>query len=395
MRRLSKIISRTFRANKMGAIIIALLSVFLLNTNSIAKDRLTLSFFGSSTCGECLEIKERLLKPMMKEQKNLEVDFYDIDSDSGFKLLSLMEHAYHLTTSSPQELFFPDTVLLGYDQIIANAKPMILRYLSDPDKWESRIKIKNGMVDTSYASALRDKISMFTFIGLFAAGFADGINPCAISTMIFLISFLAVQKRRRREALTIGLLFTGTVFITYFLMGLGTFKLLTSFSQYYWLSLIIRVTAVTVATIVGLVSIWDAIKFKRSRKTGDISMQLPKIVKLAIHRVIEGNITKKKIVIGTIVSAFIITVLQAICTVKIYMPTIVLMTKHYGFRLKGWLLLIFYNLLFVTPLLIVLILATFGLKWDKLAKFTQKHLSTIEIFIGVVLLLLAVFLSFG
>ncbi len=245
------------------------------------------------------------------------------------------------------------------------------------------------------AGAIKEKVSLFTFFGLFAAGFLDGVNPCAIATMIFLISFLGTQKRRRTDVIKIGLAFSATVFCTYFLLGLGAFRILTLMNQFYWLSLSIRIVAVSLSVFVALLSIRDAIVFYRTHDTAAMKVQLPKPIKLLIHSVIKDNLSSNSIVVGAVVTGFIVTLLEGACTAKIYLPTIVLMTRAVGFRLLGWLLLVFYNFLFVLPLLIVMMAAAFGLKWTRLSKFTQNHLALMKVLLAVVLLALATFISMG
>ena len=235
----------------------------------------------------------------------------------------------------------------------------------------------------------------FTFVGLFAAGFLDGINPCAIATMIFLISFLGTQHRKRSEVLTIGLSFTATVFVTYLAIGLGAFKILSMMRQFYWLSIAIRGTAVTLAVVVALMSIWDAIKYYRYHDLEQMKVQLPKGIKMLIHSVIRGNITKGQIVVGAVITGFLVTLLEGACTAKIYLPTIVLMTQQFGFKFLGWMLLLFYNFLFVLPLLFVMIASAYGLKWNRLAKFTQNHLALMKVLLALVLFALAAFISVG
>ena len=56
---------------------------------------------------------------------------------------------------------------------------------------------------------------------LVLAGLVDGINPCAFATIIFLLSYLQVTRRRPVEIAQVGLSFIIGVFITYFLLGLG------------------------------------------------------------------------------------------------------------------------------------------------------------------------------
>jgi hypothetical protein len=213
--------------------------------------------------------------------------------------------------------------------------------------------------------------------------------------MIFLISFLGTQKRNRRDVLKIGLAFTGTVFLTYFLLGLGAFRILSLMDKFYWFSLAIRIVAVGIAVWVALLSIWDAVHYYRTKDTVEMKVQLPKGIKLLIHSVIRGNLSSNKIVVGAIITGFFVTLLEGACTAKIYLPTIMAMTHTFGFRLVGWLLLVFYNFLFVLPLLIVLIATAYGLQWGKLSKFQQKHMVITKLLLALVLFGLAAFISIG
>ena len=76
-----------------------------------------------------------------------------------------------------------------------------------------------------------------------------------------------------------------------------------------------------------------------------------------------------------------------------YVPYIVAMTQRESLRLKGFLFLILYNFLFVLPLLIVMVLAYFGLKWNDLAKKTQKNMVFLKITLGLVMTALAFYLA--
>lgn len=60
--------------------------------------------------------------------------------------------------------------------------------------------------------------------------------------------------------------------------------------------------------------------------------------------------------------------------------------------IEGWGYLILYDLLFVLPLLIVMLLAFSGLKWERLAKTTQQHMVIINVLIGILLCSLALFI---
>lgn len=357
---------------------------------SLASDRLAIHFFGSPTCGECLKIKNEILFPARNRYHEIDLRIHDVTLDSGFNLLMKMEEDYRVPASSSIELFFPDTFLTGEKDIHQHAPRLMQWYLSHPQRWRSTASASH---DPTFSSKLEQRFRSYSFFSIFLAGIIDGINPCAIATMIFLISFLATQKRKRTEILTIGLAFTATVFFTYLSMGVGAFKALTFLQRYSWISLVIRWGAAAMAAGVGIWSFRDAFVYHKTGSAQDIKLQLPKTVKLRIHKIISGNLSGRSLVLGAVVTGFLVTLLEAVCTGQVYLPTIILMTRQEGMRLTGWLYLVFYNLLFILPLLIVMVLAYFGLRWDRLAKTTQKNLTAIKILFGIVLCGLAVFLA--
>lgn len=370
--------------------------VFIFSSNIFAKDKLVLFFFGSPTCGECMDIKQNILFPLSKlNPEKLELRIYDVDSDSGFNLMMKMEEKYGVKTSASIELFLPDTFLTGSEDIHKYGKNLIEFYLAHPEKWNSSFISEIDSINQSdeYTKKLRKKFESFSFVSILFAGLVDGINPCAIATLIFLVSFLATRKKTKREIIIIGIFFTASVFITYLLLGIGAFRALVALENYRWLSKGIKWSAVGFAGVVGILSFADAIAYSKSKKSEDIKLQLPKAVKLKIHKVISGNLSGGQLATGAIVTGFLVTLLEAVCTGQVYLPTIVLMTKQKELKLIGWLYLILYNFLFVLPLIIVIILAYFGMKWEKLSKMTQKNMVLLKVSLGIVLLALALFLA--
>jgi cytochrome c biogenesis protein CcdA len=357
--------------------------------------RLVLHFFGSPTCGECVKIKATILRPLADSLPGkIDLRMYDIESDSGLRLAMKLEEKFHVKASSPQELFFPDTFLLGFETILKHGRAMIGYYLDHQEKWEANDATVGTAVDTAaIAETLRQRFQKFTFLQITLAGLVDGVNPCAIATMIFLISFLAVQKRKRSEMLVISMTFTAAVFMTYLLLGIGAFKALSLLSAYHWIASAVRWTAVAFAALVAVICFRDAIVYAVTGRAKDVKIQLSPTMKSRIHKTISGNLSTSSLFIGTLVTGFLVTLLEAVCTGQVYLPTIILMTRAEGLRLTGWLYLVYYNLLFVIPLLIIMVLAYFGLRWDELSRATRKRLPLLKTVMGIVLLGLAVFLA--
>jgi hypothetical protein len=368
-----------------------LLTLLVLASGS-ATDVLEVHFFGSSTCTQCQEIIRTVLQPFAaRHPAEVRLQLHYLEERGEVRRMMRMEARYGAARSSPQELYFGDRYLFGYDEIMAEAPGQLARALAAraPAPGEA-----TGP-DADAEERLSTRVRSFTLLGIVAAGLVDGVNPCAIATMIFLISFLTVQKRSRLEILWIGFSYTAAVYVTYLLLGLGAFTLLTRLGAYGVLAATLRWTAVIFAAGVGILSFWDALAYWRTGREREITLQLPKPVKLRIHKVISGNLRRHQIFGGAVAAGFLVTLLEAVCTGQVYLPTIVLMTRTSGLRLVGWLYLLLYNFLFVLPLLVVMVLAYFGLTWEKLAALTKERLCVLKLLAGSVLLGLAAFLAFS
>jgi hypothetical protein len=367
-------------------------TLLLLVSAGFAADVLELHFFGSGTCGECNQIKQQIFRPLEAEHADsLRIVIFDTDIQSEGEKVFAYEEKYGVKHPAPQELFFPDTFMTGADDILAFSRARIEQYLADRTKWTA-ITIADS------ANSVKDNLQKridenFAFWSITGAGLADGINPCAIATMIFLISFLTLQKRKKTEVLIVGLSFTASVFITYTLLGIGAFHGITALKKYHFVSEIIKWLSVSLAAFVAIFSFADAIRFAITKNATQMTLQLPNPVKKRIHKVISSNIRGTSLIIGTVITGFLVTLLEAVCTGQVYLPTIILMTRVEGFETAGWLWLVYYNLLFVFPLFIVMVAAYFGLTWERLATLTQKNLTAMKIILGLVMAAIAVYLA--
>lgn len=100
-----------------------------------------------------MEIKESLLKPIEKQySQKLSIEYRDIEIEKDLTILTAMEKGYHVTTPSAQELYFPDTVILGHDDIMKNGRQLIESYLSTPEKWRHVHAYGDTTIDTVSAS---------------------------------------------------------------------------------------------------------------------------------------------------------------------------------------------------------------------------------------------------
>ena len=132
---------------KLTALILPLL--FSISAAQSAPKKLVLTFFGSPTCEECVTIENMLLKPIeARAAPVLQIRYRNVDDDKDFSILTAMEKGYAVKSTAPQELFFPDTVLVGYEAIMKTGEKLIGYYVSHPEKWAYRHAWGDTTIDT-------------------------------------------------------------------------------------------------------------------------------------------------------------------------------------------------------------------------------------------------------
>src|SRR3989339_891676 len=82
---------------------------------------------------------------------------------------------------------------------------------------------------TRLACYLQGKEQLLSFPMITVAGLVDGIKPCAIGMMVMLLGYLLVFAKKPERVLKTGLLYVGTVFVTYLVVGLGLYSFVSQF----------------------------------------------------------------------------------------------------------------------------------------------------------------------
>jgi hypothetical protein len=214
------------------------------------------------------------------------------------------------------------------------------------------------------------------------AGLVDSINPCAIASLIFFLSYLTLGGRKPRDLLWIGGLFTLGAFLTYFCIGLGLLQALHSLRAVPLLARGLYLFAAYVTLTLAALSFRD---YRRARRgaTAQIALQLPRGVKLQIHQVIRTQLGLKHLAVAALVTAVLVSGLQFVCTSQIYLPTLMYMAQAGDQRLRAIGLLLLYNLMFVLPLIVIFLAAYFGVSTRSMAKLAARHAATTKLLMTV------------
>ncbi len=225
-----------------------------------------------------------------------------------------------------------------------------------------------------------------------AAGLLDGVNPCAFTTLIFLLSALSVAGRSRRETLIIGLFFTAAVFVTYFLIGLGFFRIIRIADSFDLVSRIIRWLLFAVLIVFAALSFFDYGRI-RAGKASEILLQLPDGVKRRMHSSIRSYTKSAALAGSAVVMGFLISIFELGCTGQIYFPTITYIIQT-GDDASGYLYLLFYNIAFILPLAAVFIVVYFGITSKRITKIFQANMGIVKLLTGILFIAFALLMVF-
>jgi hypothetical protein len=240
--------------------------------------------------------------------------------------------------------------------------------LKQHEQPDTSFKISNSAEREEILKKHADRI---TIEALIIAGLVDGINPCVFSTLVFFMSVLAVSGVKGRKLLLFGSLYCTACFLTYLLLGLGILRFFKLFSGYETLQVIINRGMFALLLVFAFLSFRDAWSYRTTGEANSVLLQLPKSLKNRIHRIIREGAHFKHLAIGAIVTGFLVTILESVCTGQVYLPALALLAKQYPSSFKWLSFLILYNIMFIIPLLAIFAAAYAGtglatmLAWSK------------------------------
>ena len=213
---------------------------------------------------------------------------------------------------------------------------------------------------------------------IISAGLIDGLNPCAFATLIFFISYLTMVGRNRMEILRVGLGFSGAVFATYLLVGLGILSFVQHLSFLPLFSKVVYLLTIAFALVLGAYSLYDYIQLKRGRPS-EMKLQLPDFLKRRIHQTIRTKSRSSRYLLAAIFAGFLISLLEFTCTGQVYLPTILFVTNIPSLKTSAFSYLVLYNVMFIVPLMIIFGITYWGVTSEQLSFFLQKRASAIKL----------------
>lgn len=211
-----------------------------------------------------------------------------------------------------------------------------------------------------------------TLTTVVGAAVIDSINPCAIGVLILMISVLLSTHQSTRKMLLLGSLYIFSVFLTYLLAGLGLVYFLSGLPLY--LSEYLSIAVGILIILAGLLEIKDYFWYGRW-----FSLTIPGFFAKKIH-----NYASKVTIPGIILLGAFVSAVELPCTGAPYLAIITLLSQYFDFT--AFLMMVLYNVIFVSPLIFILVMVAAGKRLHEVKKWKQESRGVMRLLIGLLLI---------
>lgn len=358
------------------AVISLFLTIFLLNivsanTNLITnteKYSVPFYFFYSPNCPHCHDVNAFLNS--IKDNYDFNAIMINIDEKKNLDFFVKTMQDFNMSSYGYPVIVINNNIYQGSNVIINNIVSQINECNANKcdlytiNKPKEPIKEKN--------------VSFLTILGL---ALADSINPCEIAVLMILLASV-LMRGNKKSVLSYGFAFIITIFLVYFAMGFGLIfgiKFINNFIGTNIIYLIIGILALILAAL----NIKDAIAYG----AGNFVMEVPRSWRPTMKKILESATSIWSVILIAFIVAFFLTP----CTAGPYVLVSGLLHNLPINLILMWLTI--YNIIFVLPMIIIVILIYFGLfKLETLQRLRENNIKTLHWISGIILLIIALYL---
>jgi len=219
-------------------------------------------------------------------------------------------------------------------------------------------------------------IQKLTIPAVISAAIVDAINPCAFAVLIILLTTILSAGIKKRVLLA-GLAFTASIYISYFLMGLGLYSAI----QAAGLTRLFYSIVAVLAILVGLFNLKDYLWYGKW-----FVMEVPMSWRPKLKALIKGVTS----IPGAFLIGFVVSLFLLPCTSGPYIVILGLLARATT-RNNALMLLLLYNFIFILPMLLITAAVYFGFTTtEKAEEWRKKKLKVLHLIAGIIILLLGI-----
>ncbi len=350
-------------------------------------------YFFSSDCDYCRNLlKNDLPKLAQKNNITLRVHYYDLGIEGTYDLFLNAATEFGRPGVDVPAIFIGRSVFGGESEIEKNLPAELTKFYEEPQTYlDNMITPFTKLLDTS---TIKEKsFSSLTFGSVLGAGLMDGIRPCALTALIFLISYLYLFGDDRRRILITAGWFTLTVFISYFLIGAAFFNSVKGLLRDSPAAMIVNLILLVVAGGFAVFSLKDFVQCLRGN-VSDIAVK-PSIINKDFHEKIEYFIKNQIAVTAfSCVLGVILACIGMVCTGQLYLRIVTMISEpHY--RITATSYLFTYNIMFVLPLIVLTGFLFLVFTSKRLSEFFRRRMALVKLGLTVMFVGMAIILIFN
>jgi len=367
-------------------ILFLLFNIAFVSAENSTNPKIDLYMFYGQGCPHCgkLELFLDSIKDKYPELNILEKEVYFDNNNRD--LFYAMAEQFGTEVQGVPTVFIDEKVFVGFsDAIGREIEQEIKRCI---DEYCVVGAPRDGLQIIGESSPARDPeqtklVQKITIPAVVSAAAVDAINPCAFAVLIILMTTI-LATGIKKKALLAGLAFTASIYIAYFLMGLGLYSAIAAAGVSHFFYSVVAVLAI----IVGLFNLKDYLWYGKW-----FVMEVPMGWRPRLKAILRG-ITS---VPGAFFMGFVVSLFLLPCTSGPYIVILGLLaraaTRNYALTL-----LLIYNFIFVLPMLGITGAIYFGFTTTKKAEMWRtKKLKILHLIAGIIILLIGIgmFIALG
>jgi cytochrome c biogenesis protein CcdA len=337
--------------------LLLLLLAFLFNLftlPTLAQETQKIFYFYGNGCPHCARVEQYFEQNDIYSRYSIEKKEIYSNPDNAVLFNSMLNNL-----GVPQSSRGVPTIIIG-NEVITGDTPII--------NWfeEGTIKVVNKNTQG---------LTNLTLLVVIGASLVDAINPCAFAVLIILMTTI-LATGENKKALKAGVAFSASIFISYFLMGLGIYQALgfgpastIFFSIIGWL-----------AIILGLFNLKDFFWYGKG-----FLMEVP----LSWRPTLKGLIKSVTNPIGAFAIGFLVSLFLLPCTSGPYIVILGMLAKRESLK-EAILYLLLYNLIFIFPMILITLAVYKGFDPGKAEEIRQRRLRLLHLVAGIVMLIMGI-----
>ncbi len=322
-------------------------------------------YFYASWCAHCRNVDEYFEEKGFYEK--YEIIKLDYDKEDNKALLAKIFSDKGYKNVGIPAIVIDDQLFSGDELIIKNFEK------KTENSKGTAVDFVNGFAGEKNKIS-ENNLSLSVVVG---AALVDAINPCAFAVLIILVATV-IGAQGRKKALWSGLFFSLAVFVSYFLMGLGLYKVITAFDLPKIISIVVGVLAI----VIGLANLKDAFWHGKV-----FLMEVPMSWRPRMKSILQ-RVTSP---LGALGAGFLVSLFLLPCTSGPYIVVLGLLAERVELA-KTVSLLTLYNLIFVLPMVVITLAMYFGLRGGKMEQWRTKNIHLLHGVAGVIMVGIGVYL---